>query len=259
MVNLWNAYNIKENVCYYWKIGLCKIWIQNIADEWLVAIERISEEEDTIIAQHGEKPENLTWNRYIYKSELNIIRFVPCLPDRPIVVDPELPIRILPDNSALFFVSIPSWIRIFTGTQGKIMLLEVPAEVLSNTWFGDPMEGELCYSFKTLARRSLKDINPRPHRIYCPVNVYNGATVPLEFQKLCIHVENLRVYKGKELLLTNEIDIIFLGDDQPSQIKLSGRKPSIDKDCKLICEARMPSKGSLLKRSFSLLKYFTNF
>ncbi len=114
-------------------------------------IERISEEEDTIIAQHGEKPENLTWNRYIYKSELNIIRFVPYLPDRPVVVDPESPIRILPDNSALFFVSIPSWIRIFTGTQEKIMLLEVPAEVLSNTWFGDPMEGELCYSLKTLA------------------------------------------------------------------------------------------------------------
>jgi hypothetical protein len=260
MMNFWEPKTLKKNQWYHWKIGPCRIWIRRSEDdEWSVAFDRTSMDQHLVVAQREKKPEDLSLTRYIFRSATDDIQFLPALPDRPVMVNPESPVNLLSKTKAIFFVSIPLWLRIYSGEKDDALLCEIPTEMLSNTWFGDPMEGELCYSLKTSALRSITDFEKKPHKIYCPVYILNNTSTPFQFQKLCIHVENLRVYRANRLLLTNDVEITFIGEELPSQIVLSDGKPSISGDSVMICEERIPTSKSLLKKSFSLLKCFTNY
>ena len=260
-MKLWEPLTIKRDKDHYWQIGPLKIWLKKIKDEWLIAYEqspRDLESTDITIAELREKPDTATWNRYVCESP-DSMQLLPTLQDRAVVVGSEMPVKILPGNSALFIVRIPVWVRIYAGEKKETMLTEIPTVHLSNTWFGDPMTGELCYSLTTTARRSIEEADHNPHRAICPVRIRNSSTSSLDFQKLSIHVEHLKVYAGKETLWTNEVKITFFGEDQPNKIDFSDKKPDLEKDCVLLSKERTPVDRSLLKKSVSFFKYFTSF
>jgi hypothetical protein len=237
-MRLWDPYEFIKNRCYHWRIGSLEIWIQRTAGEWLIASSQLAEKnakEKTILAKLHKKPETVEWSRFVVASELNTLLFLPALLDRPVVVSSETSVKILPESKALFFVSIPIVLQIYTGIDKKILLTEIPTVVLSNTWFGDPIAGDLCYSLK------------------------NNSSSVMDFQKLCLHVEHLRIYRGEKQLWTNIINIINWTEDQLSQVDFSSEIPDFEKGCELLCKERIPVDKSLLKKSFSILKYFTNF
>ncbi len=261
-MNIWEPVVIEKDRYYYWQINPLKLWIKRTKDEWLIASEQSSEEidnEKVMIAEFQEKPETLAWNRFVCADDSNIIQLLPALQDRAVVVGSEMPVKIFPDNSALFFLSIPIWIRIYAGENRKIMLTEIATIVLSNTWFGDPTTGELCYSLRTRARRSIDDLEISPHRAVCPVQIINRSQINLDFQKLSVHVEHLKIYSGQKRLWTNEVCISFVSEDQLSKIVFSDKIPAFEDGCTLLSEERAVVDKSILKRSISILKYFTTF
>jgi len=253
-VLLWDSNEIEVKKDYHWKIGSLDLWVKKADDEWLIAYTQVIEDLDnkkSIIAKPQKKPEGLGWNRFVI--------VVPVLQDRAIVVGSETPVKILPGNKALFFMSIPIWVHVYVGENKKVMLTEIPTIVLSNTWFGDPMTGELGYSLSTNARRSIKELRISPQRAVCPVWVKNDTPSQLDFQRLSVHVEHLRVYRGSKRLWTNEVQVDFFGEDQPSHIDFSDKIPNFEEGCVLLSEERKPVDKSLLKKSVSILKYFTTF
>lgn len=259
---IWEPITIEKNRPYFWQIGTFKLWIKKIDDELLLSYEQSSEGEESqtlITAEPQEDTENLAWNRFVIKDESNVLQLVPALPERAVVVNSESPVKILPGNGALFFISIPIWVQVYAGEKKKTLISEIPTIVLSNTWFGDPMNGELCFSLSTRARRSIVDTHVPPSRAVCPVWIKNGSQTQLDLQKLCVHVEHLKTYKGKKQLWTNEVYVTFTGEDQLSQVTFSRKTPTIEEGCTLICKERIPVDQSLIQRSFSILKYFTNF
>ncbi|MBN2322768.1 MAG: DUF432 domain-containing protein [Spirochaetes bacterium] len=265
-MKLWEPSSLEHERDYCWCIGPLYLWIKRSADEWLLAFKQLTEDDlleevaDTV-ADMMEKPKEIEWTRFILAGESSDVQLLPVLHDRAVVVDSETAVKILPGNRALFYVSIPVWIRVtVSGTKKKrITLTEIRTVNLSNTWFGDPMTGELGYSLTTRARRSLEESSPLSYRAICPVLVKNTASEPLDFKKLCIHVEHLRVYAGKERLWTNEVTITYTGADQPTLIDFSDSPPQREKDCLLLSEERIPVTRSLLKKSVGILKYFTSF
>ena len=258
-MKFWKTRTVQKRKTYAWRIGPLAFWVRKAGeDEWYVAFERSFSEHQLVIARNMEKPESVPWNRYVFADDSDTIRFTPALPDRPVVVDSELSLRILPGNNALFYVSVPMWVRIHVGRGGEVLLCEIPTELLSNSWLGEPTGGELCYSLRTHAHRTITDYIDSPNRIYCPVRIVNDAQTALQFRKLCIHVENLRVYLGKRHVLSNQVDITYVGETTPSQVVFSPEKPSIDAECELITEERVPASKSILKKSYSFLKYFAN-
>jgi hypothetical protein len=247
---------------YYWQIGQLKLWILKKSDELYVASEQLSDvsfEQKVTIAEEQEKPENIEWSRFIVEEGSNIIQLNPALPDRAVVVGSETQVKILPQTKALFFVGIPIWVRIYIGENKKNEVTEIPTIILSNTWYGDPTGGELCYGIKSRTRRSMGELEESSQKAVCTVVVNNLSEVQLDYKKFCIHVENLKLYKGVKRLWTNMVNINFFSEDQPSQIELSQKKPEIEKECTLICEERVPASVSLLQKSAGLLKYFTDF
>lgn len=261
-MNLWEPVPIEKDRDYYWQISPLKLWIKRTKDEWLIASEQSSEaieSEKVVISEFQEKPEPLEWNRFVCADDSNIIQLLPALQDRAVVVGSEMSVKIFPDNNALFFLSIPIWIQIYAGENKKIMLTEIPTIVLSNTWFGDPTTGELCYSIMTRARRSIDDVEIYPHIVVCPVQIINRSQINLDFQKLSVHVEHFKIYSGHKRLWTNEVYINFVSEDQLSKVEFSDKIPAFEEGCTLLCEERVAVDKSILKRSISILKYFTTF
>jgi hypothetical protein len=261
-MDLWKPVRIEKNNTYFWEIGPLKLWLQKNIDEYLIGFEQSPEDtaqNSVTAAGLREKPETVTWNRFVYNNETDIIQVLPTMHDRAVLVGSEIPVKILPQSRALFFISVPIWLRVYAGKNKKAQLTEIPTVVLSNTWFGDTISGELCYGLKTRARRSLETMETLPNKVICPVQAKNLSQEQLDFQKLLVHVEHLKIYQGKTKLWTNEVTITYFSTDQPSQIDYSRKTPTFEEGCSLLSEERIPPDTSLLKKSFSFFKQFTNF
>ena len=261
-MTMWEPNDLKRDLDYHWEIGSLKLWIRRTDIEWLVAYEHQPGDlyaDKPVVAKKGQKPEKIVWNRFVFDDPSCIIQFMPALHDRAVVISSETPTRILPGNSAMFFVSIPIWLQIYAGEGKKAMLIEVPTVTLSNTWFGDRMDGELCYSLSTHARRKVEELKVSTQRAVCPFHVSNNSAEQLDFQMMAVHVEHLKIYKGQNQLWTNEVYINFLNKDQLTQVNFSEKKPCIIQDCELIAEERIPIDKSILKLGIGFLRSFSNF
>jgi hypothetical protein len=262
-MNFWDEFQIENGSTLNCKIGNLSLWIEQRDEEYLIAPDYVDDDKAvasaTMVENPGEVPENLSWNRYIVQEPSATFQLTPALPDRAVVVRPEFPIKLAPNSASVFYVSIPVWVQIRAGKKQNIMLMEIPSLVLSNTWFGDSMSGELCYALTTRAIKNIEEMSDVAHRIICPVHIQNSGSDLLDFQRLCIHVEHLRVYSGTHHLWSNEVTITYVGNEQPNEIGYEDRTPEYEKRCAILATERVPVQKSIIKRGFSFIKSFTSF
>jgi len=223
-LDIWKPQNIEPDTCLRAQIGPLLFWFKQAKDELHIATERLSETDEHIEAIPPKvvgavEPKGLDWNRWIVKK-LRSIRLIPAMPDRAVVVRTEIPVKIPTGLEAIFFVGIPVWVKVIAGDSEKFDLYEQPIVIRSNTWFGDPISGELCYSLTTRARREILEAEIEPHRCICPVKICNASPTTLEVDKLCIHVEHLKIFEGTKQLWANEVKITYKGEDLAGEIKL---------------------------------------
>lgn len=251
-MELWKDKTIEPDRVHRSRIGPLEIWIRRLPDEWQVAWEHPGRGgEPASPLEPAEEPEALEWNRWVAGDEASSIRLVPAMPDRPVVARPDAPFRIPPRREALVYVGIPVWVRVVAGKAPEtIRLCEIPTVVLSNTWFGDPFTGELCYSLTTRARRSLAP-DPEPHRAACPVRIHNGAEVELDMERLCVRVPHIRLYAGSDRLWGNEMRVRYKGPDKVAEIRFEGGPPAVEGVGSKLCDPRVPPEKHIVKRTFS--------
>jgi hypothetical protein len=263
-MDIWAAKrSLDSDKLYRVQIGPLVLWIRRGLDEIHIATERLTteivDESDTasFTCVNDSEPPNLEWKRWVVGAQCNEITVLPVMPDRPVVVRPELPVKIPKDQEALFYFSIPVWARIVVEKPGRTILCEEPSVVRSNIWFGDLMSGELCYSLRSRARRRIIDIEAKPHRVACPVRIRNRGGVQFDVERFCVHLEYLKVYKGITGLWTNEVLISYLGEDTDSKIEYAQVPPDDEVVEGVIGEARTEWKKTLLKRSLGTFKSLT--
>jgi hypothetical protein len=258
---LWEPKSLGGEGWYEARIGPLELWVRRSQEDWYVAHER-----ETGRAQPEPPPaplhpaqgtarvDRLTWNRWVAGSEPATVRLVPCMPDRAVVIRPRYPLNVPRGKEVLFFVSVPVWARVLAGEGGSETLCELPTVVLNNTWFGDPITGELCFSLKTKVLRQIEMVENQPHLAVCPVLIRNQAFADLDFQRICIRVEYLSVYRGQTRLWTNQVEVQFHGEDLNSTIITGRGAPDFERTAEKLGEARLAPERSLLKKSFSFLK-----
>jgi hypothetical protein len=260
-MDIWKPQKIQSNQCLQGQVGPLRLWIKQVIDELHIAFERLPDPESIVETKALEpmddlEPEGLDWGRWIVGTNSDTVQLTPLTPDRPIVVRPEMPVKIPTNEEALFFVGFPIWVRIAIVKSQQLNLFDIPSIVLSNIWFGDPMSGELCYSLRSRARRQVVDSEPRPHRAICPLRIRNSAPVQLDVERFCVHVGHLRIYHGSKQLWTNEIGITFKGESEASQVNYIQTPPSFEPVQKVLSEARTALKKPLLKRSLNSFNPF---
>lgn len=260
-MDLWKPVEVEQGVRMAARVGPLGIWLRRRDDELHIAFHHSAEGEassraEPLAPSSETPPSGMRWARWVVGEDGRRVRLLPVMPDRPVVVRPESPVRIPSGHEALFFVSIPVWVRIVAGEGDRLVLCEEPSTILSKIWFGDLHSGELCYSVKTRARREVSASETRAYRAVCPTRLRNASPAQLEIERLCVHVEYLRTYEGQRQLWTNEVTVTVQGEEQTGQVRYAEEPPGIEGVGELLSEARTPLTRSLLKRGIGGLRLF---
>jgi hypothetical protein len=258
-ISVWDEVDIPQRRCAVWRFAPRSIWVERVENEW----HALSEPDggkgaEAAFVERTQKPTSSYWRHYLH-TENAPVQPAPVLPDRPVVVRPDRALTLLPGENALFFVEIPVWFRLSCTDSRRTRIFEEPICMLSQTWFGDPVTGELCYGLATRLHQGLDSIEPSAFRAVCPLFITNDSEFDLAFEKICLHVENLSVFRSAERLWANKLNVIFKGPEQASQIEIVRAAPDFEQGLSLAVGARQPASGWNIRKTFGVLKYFADF
>jgi hypothetical protein len=257
---IWTKYNLEREKVYHWKFGTLELFIRKIGKEWQIA-NKTSEtpEESDELANVVPEPENVEWKSFIADKN-DSLKILPALPDRPVVIKPDNTFKLMPGKAVQFFINIPVWIQLYSGSaQKENLMFEIPLRELSSTWFGDPDNGILSYSLPKGSYGSLGSNNPKGYEIICPVRITNSSAGQLDFQRLCLHVDFLGIYYDQKYLYTNETRVRYKGENIISDIHYTNQPPPSVENTKQLSSPRNQEKSNVFKKSFHLIKSLTEY
>lgn len=182
------------------------------------------------------------------------VSLMPAFPDRPLIVQPEYPMRLGPNAEIIIFVRIPVFISVKDETpKTPRFLTDIPTVSLSNTWFGSMTEGELCYWLKTRARPFPEMEKRDPHLCTSPVHIVNSSDEELLVDKLCLRLDTLRIFDADGQLWSDQMNIIYKGEEKFSDLNSSGKPPQQAPHARLLSPPRKASTSNIAMRTFKAL------
>ncbi len=237
-----------------WAVGPLDLFIGRRSGEWELALKHEDDPLSTRLepaALVGELPPDLDGLRCATTSSSSGYELVPRLADRALVVRPEKPFHVLPNESADLFVSTPVWIVVRTVDGDDLM--EAPTTPLRETWFGTTTQsGSLCYSIRTKARRSADALPRCPHRASTKIRIENGANDLLRFERIRLPVDELGVFQSRSALWTHSLVVRRSGDSSGLDVHLDREEPALA-DKTLVGEPRSSGHESGLRRALNTL------
>ena len=179
----------------------------------------------------------------------------PILPDRPLVLQPESDLRILPEAGITTAVTLPLGVALTTkGDHRPRTVREFGADAMSKTWFGGSDAGEAAYYRKaSLSVRSLPD-ETGPWEAVCPLTVRNDSPEQLNFKRMILRVTMLSLFSNGKATATNSVTVRFRGQTQVSQVTIGQGPEGLPRPFIELTEPRMPADKTLLRRSFDFIK-----
>lgn len=253
---LWQSHVISKNQQFELCFGQLHLWVRREAQQWQIAYENeleAAEERFSLSFSEQAMPETQSPTRWILDEQVESFRLRPLLPDRPLIVRPESPVCLMPEQTVRFFIDIPLWLELsFGGKAAKG--LEIPSLRLSNSWFGTPTSGELCYAMKTPARLHQQDLEPSVQRAVFPLEVMNRSTETLNFERLCIRPQHLSIYEGKTSLWTNRGRASYRGADTWSRVAYAAGLPGFDGVKRRVGRAREKTRRGGIQKTFDSFK-----
>jgi len=236
----WKPFRLGDQQARGVSLGPLRIWIRRDGDDWLSLVFRDGDlnRDHCIAVLEEEAPETGKWSRVGSVSASPELRLFPALPNRPVVVRPEVPYTILPGERVQFYVGVPLWVNLLSAK--GVTVLEEPVIRLSSTWFGTPMDGELAYAMRTLAKRQVADLDFHPWRAVCPVRIKNQSKEKLSFERICLRVQYLDLYQDtRQGIWTNHSGVTVRGGENIwSRISYARSAPEELDSSSLLVKAR---------------------
>lgn len=193
------------------------------------------------------------WSRWALPGAVTHLRLDPALPDRPVVVTPEEPFRLVHGAQARIFVRVPLWARVAV-EPGSSYLLDTPSVIMSDTWWGDAMDGELCYWLTTSARRAVEAHHFEPQLAITALHMENDSGQDLLVDRLALRVVHLSLFRRGHEIWSEETLVRYQGDDDGSHVEMTGRPPKEARGAEKLTAARTPAPLGLKARTFARLK-----
>jgi hypothetical protein len=195
--------------------------------------------------------------RWVSPSGEATIILRPTFPDRLLVLDPESPFHLLPRAEARVFVRVPLWIRVELllrdDSSRGLILGEFPSAVLSDTWWGDFMEGEVAYWIPTTARREIRSDHIAPHLAVCSLSIANRGETDLRVEKLALRSTQLSIFSRDSTLWSDTAQVTYRGDEEDTIVEVTGRPPQEARGGILVTQPRVPAQRGFRARSFGRL------
>ncbi len=244
--SLWASHGLEGDTPRSWSVGDLSLSALTVQDEiWLAHHHQQANVESA-------EPAKKDWSRWALKKPSAAVSLKPVFPDKSVVVKPEVPFHLLPGVQVRVYVRVPLWVAVASSSKDEQLLSEFPAVVLSLTWFGTPMEGELCYWISSSARRQITTDLYKSHLAICPVQLKNSSEEDLLVDKLCLRVRWLSLFDAEGQLWSNETKVSYKGSDMVSQVSVSSGAPREAPGATLRSGPR-----EHLRRSFGIKTFFS--
>lgn len=222
-----------------------EIWESHSPGDWIRTREEPPEEPPR---------DDERWTRWPVTERPRTVVLSPVFPSRSLVVKPENSFRLLPDSQARIYVRVPLSARLSISAPQERGLTEIPTVELSDTWWGEFTEGEVCYWLSTTARREVTPEVVGPHQAVCALDLSNRSREELEVQRIALRVEHLSLFRGRHGFWSDLTRVRYRGDQEGSQIDVTGRPPQEAGETARVTEARTPVTKRFQARTFSRLK-----
>ena len=177
----------------------------------------------------------------------------PALQTKPLVFKGS-DISILPSQKLTFFVKIPMVIQVYNNAkQDENLIAEIVHTRLSDTWFGEPDNGEPAYLLGSDFYLNIREMEIKNYETICPIQVFNHSDKLLELQRLIIRVENMTLYKVNNNVVTSLVKIEYKGKDSISSAGYGVSKAYHGDKPHVICKPRSENE-SQLKINFHFIR-----
>ena len=253
----WSVRRINDDRVILVRLGPLRLWLARAEREWGYALEHAELSDVMDIAQVPEDvvPKELEWTATFFEDAPREFSLRPALPELPLVVKP-LGSAVIPDGeSATFRIVLPASLEIVVITpRHEVVLGKVPSCKLSNTWFGSPTDGELCFSLPFNAELNSRNFTPMPHHVVWPVEIRNESSEDLRFEKLCLRPSYVGLYSGDTHLWSSPVRITRESSLRGTTVHYSRTPPTDEAD---LMELAKPLKRE--DRIFSRLTFGGSF
>ena len=206
------------------------------------------------------------WSRWAVAPEEGrlpdqvVLHVRPSLPDRPLLVQPEVPFSLLPRAEARIFIRVPLTIRLEIDLEPQsarppVLFRRLPSLELSDTWWGEPDHGELCWWLETTARRRVEPSLLEPHLAICPLHMVNQSKVDLQVEKLCFRMRYLSLFSDGPGFWADTARVRYQGESEGSRIDMTGTAPDEAHTPRLVSGPQVTTQG-FTARTFARLRAF---
>lgn len=204
----WGIRRLAEDRIALVRLGSLRFWLARAEREWALASE-VSETSDVAdIAQVPSDvvPESLTWVRTLFKKAPRDFRMIAVVPDRPIVVAPSDEMQLPAGERVDLYCKLPIGLEVQV-QEGKewVPVGRIEHERLSDTWFGTPTAGELCYSIREPFALSPEDVSSRADGVLFRVQIENRHKAVLRLGAVCLRPALTRLHCGGEGLQAGRV------------------------------------------------------
>jgi hypothetical protein len=252
----WGSSLLKLNQSRRLAIGGLVLVVTRMKHEWQVAYQSsdIEVTDWTLDYPSNFIPIDETINRFVLKGNTERMKLSPMAGDRPFVIQPQNAFSLPVGHSVLFYVSTVIWIRVTAGEQ-EIVLLDVPARLPSDTWFGpNTMAGEMCYASQTAGRLDIDLLPKRPFRVVTPVQLDNNGKDTLLIERLKLPVPYLSIYASDQnMLWTERVCINRTKDLNLAELSVNAGCPDEATDGSLVAAPRQAGHTNSFVQAISHL------
>jgi len=206
--------------------------------------------------QDSGKPDsaNFTEGAYFQTGKSNSLFIAPSLPEKPLVFKGSK-LHVSPGQKLSFLLKIPLTIQLyFSKIQPENLLMEIVLKRLSDTWFGEPFDGEPAFALGNAYYYSPEEIKLSPFEAICPVTIFNNSPGVLEVERLIIRTENLALYKNENKMITSQLAIEYKGKDIISSASYNYVKAIHGEKGETVTKPRVAASKHLMKINFHFIR-----
>ena len=227
-------------------LGDSTLWVKREKEGWYI----LQKETQT----EPEVQPDFTGAEYFQTGKSNSLVIAPALPVKPMVFKGSL-LKVSPKQKFTFFLKIPLTIQIYySKNSDENRLKEIPYKRLSDTWFGEPDNGETAFALGADYFLNFETINTSPFEAICPVSIFNNSLNTLEIQRQIIRVENLTLYKNAGKIVTSLVQVEYRGQQILSAADYHYSKTYDGEKQDVLTKPRNTSSKNLLKINFHFIK-----
>lgn len=213
---IFGKFEITNGLGLEFRVGTLNLIVKRFSMGWGFRVLPVEQPFEGIFRSFEIPPLEVSQSDLFQTGRSDTLVVAPALPIKPVVLK-NSGMRILPGQSMRFFVKVPLNLQFFhTDALADYFITEYPLIRLSDTWFGEPDEGETAFALGSHYQKDPELLAPLPWEAVCPVHITNHSTLLLEVQRLIIRVDNLAILSTSHGLMTSLVDIEYRGREQIS-------------------------------------------